>query len=133
MANGIICTKKGRGMNKKIAIIIAMIMCSLLGHNAWGWHVTVYNDTDSVVEATCKKAGAIKVNSELIQPKESAECDCGGADCSTGINIVVYELYTGPDGLMYAKDINLSDKWTVKCANKTIHVVSDGKGKFIIK
>jgi hypothetical protein len=119
-------------MNKRIGLVV-VVGALMIGTSASCWHVTVYNDTDYVIEAKCKKVGAVGTHSEIIQPKKSAECGCGAADCSIGVSLTVYELYTGKDGLVYANDIRLSESWALKCSNKTVHVGPDSKGSYKIK
>jgi hypothetical protein len=99
----------------------------------YSWHVTVTNDTNYVIEATCKKVGAVHNKGQIIQPKQTIEVGCGAADCSKGINIVVYELFKGTDNLWDAKDIEISTKWTLKCGNKTVRVAPDDKGSYKIE
>jgi hypothetical protein len=105
----------------------------LLVANTFCWHITVVNNTDFVVEANCKKVGAVSHHPGIVQPKTNIDVDCGAADCSTGIKITVYELFKGPDNLWDAKDIPVTEKWGINCGNKRVQVGPDGKGSYKIE
>lgn len=101
-------------MNKLIRLLPILIASTFITQNCLAYHVTVYNDTPLVIKAKCAKKGAIKVGWKTILPNQKEEVGCGGADCTTGVEVQV---------AYGEKTIKLETSWQLKCGNVSAHVV----------
>lgn len=99
---------------KTVSLISLFVVGSLVAE----YHVTVYNDTPFSITATCKKVGAIPVKSVIILPNDHADCLCGGADCTNGVDVTIPMNANDPKDV-----IKLSTSWQLHCGNDEVHVM----------
>jgi len=106
-------------MQMRLLASVMSFACLLITENALAinslWAVTVFNDTPLSIRARCKKVGALKADWEIILPNKSAECKCGGADCSNGVEV---EIPMGPQNVL-----KLETNWQIHCGNDEVRVV----------
>lgn len=125
-------------MNMKKLILMIFTIVGLSSVIAvYPYDFKVVNATPFTIEAYCEKVGVLSTQSVSIAPNDTGSIDCRGADCITGIKVVVNGEALG------WKDVTLHSTWSMRCRDLTAHVlfspqykkenISGGKTRYSLK